>query len=305
MRSVLLRASQSAWLERQMRQRSFSKRALRRFMPGEDVESALSAARDLATRGISTVLTQLGEDIRDRAEAAAVTDHYLHLLEVIADRGLPSHLSVKPTQFGLSLDVSFCADQLARLAESAARHGNTLWVDMEAVPQLEPTLSLYARLRPAYPNLALCIQSYLRRCGTDLRDLLALGAQIRLVKGAYAEPPAVAYPDKGDVDRAYLDLAKQLVDDAAARGIRHGIATHDLSMIDAVQRYAASIAADKKPVEYQMLYGIRREAQERLVAEGCAVRVLVSYGSAWFKWYMRRLAERPANLWFVARSMLG
>ncbi len=288
-----------------MRHRAFSRRALRRFMPGEDVEAALTASAAFAERGITTVLTQLGEDLRDPDEARAVTAHYLEVLAAIHERQLPTHLSVKPTQFGLDIDRVLCRDQLARLADAAAARNNTLWVDMEATPQLVSTLELFHDLRPDHPNLALCVQSYLRRCATDVDALLESGAQIRLVKGAYAEPADLAFERKADVDASYLTIAKRLVDDAAAGGPKHGIATHDLGMIAQIEAHATSVGAATDVVEYQMLYGIRREAQDRLRRDGAAVRVLISYGGAWFKWYMRRLAERPANLWFVARSVFS
>ncbi len=306
LRTLLLKASQSRWLAKQATQRRFAQRAVRRFMPGDDVAAALDAAHELAARGMPTVLTYLGENVEDAGEARAVGAHYLEVLERIADRMLPCHVSVKPTQVGLDVGEDTCAAELDRLATHARALGNMVWVDMEGSPYTDVTVRLYRSLRERHDNVGLCLQSYLHRTQRDLESLLPLSPSIRLVKGAYREPPAVAFARKRDVDANYLALARRLLGPQGLQdGAVQGIATHDRAIIDAVRSYAAATGVAPDAYEFQMLYGIRREVQRRLVEEGQRVRVLISYGEAWFPWYMRRLAERPANLLFVARSLIN
>lgn len=306
LRTLLLKASQSRWLAHQATQRRFAQRAVRRFMPGEDVTAALDAAQNLAAQGMPTVLTYLGENVEDAAEAHAVGVHYLDVLDRIAARSLPCHLSVKPTQLGLDLGEAICALQLDRLATHARAAGTMVWVDMEGSPYTDVTVRLYRSLRERHDNVGLCLQAYLHRTERDLASLLPMSPSIRLVKGAYREPPSVAFARKRDVDASFLALARRILGPAGLRdGAIQGIATHDPTIIDAVRRHAADTGVPADAYEFQMLYGIRREAQRRLVEAGQRVRVLISYGEAWFPWYMRRLAERPANLLFVMRSLVN
>jgi len=305
-RSLLLWGSQNRWLETQARQRAFARRAVRRFLPGEDLDAALAAAGVLGERGIGSVLTQLGENLASTGEADGVRDHYLGVLAEVEQRRLPSLVSVKPTQLGIDFDIQACVGRLDAIVERAGRHGDRVWIDMEDSSYVDRTLDLFRRLRERHENVGLCLQTYLRRTPADLESLLPLKPAIRLVKGAYAEPPDVAYPDKRDTDAAYLTLGTSLVEHAA----RHGgpapvLGTHDLGIIRALQERAASAGLDRRACEVHMLYGIGTPVQERLHREGYAVRVLISYGQAWFRWYMRRLAERPANLWFVLRSVVS
>jgi proline dehydrogenase len=303
-RNALLWASRNRWIESQVRRRAFARRAVRRFMPGEDLESALVAAEGLKGRGFGTVLTQLGEAISDRAEARSVHDHYVEVLGRIRERALPALASVKPTQLGLDLDPAACADWIADLATRAAP--DPVFIDMEDSTYVDATLALFRRVRERRPNVGLCLQSYLRRTPGDLDALLPLNPAIRLVKGAYAEPADKAYPRKADVDGAYLSLATRLIEQAATRGAPAPVlGTHDVGLIAECQRRAQAAGLDRGACEVHMLYGIRTREQERLLREGHVVRVLISYGSAWFRWYMRRLAERPANVWFVVKSLAG
>lgn len=305
MRSALLRGSESPWLSEKIRDRAFARRAVRRFMPGETIEAALGACVALHERGTSTVITQLGEAITDRAAAERVTEHYLGALDRIREAALPTELSVKPTHLGLDVGRDVCTAQVEALVEAASRTGNAVWVDMEGSRYVDATLEMYRALRARYHNVGICLQSYLYRTAEDLASLVPLGAAIRLVKGAYMEPPDTAFPRKHDVDENFVRLAKRLLgEEARACGVRVGFGTHDPVVITRIRDFAEGAGVPKDAYEVQMLYGIRRDEQARLAASGHRVRVLISYGSQWFPWYMRRLAERPANLGFVLRSLV-
>jgi len=306
MRSALLRASESRWLAERVRGRRFAKRAVRRFLPGETLEAALGACVSLRDAGMLTVVSQLGEAVADREAAEAATKHYLSALARIGDGGLSTELSVKPTHLGLDMGTDFCAAQLGVLADAAAASGSFVWIDMEDSRYVDATLDVYRHLRANTPRVGVCLQAYLYRTAEDLASLLPSGAAIRLVKGAYSEPPDVAYPRKSDVDENFARLAKQLLGaEARACGVRAGFGTHDVHLIARIRDFAEGAGIGKDAYEVQMLFGIRRDAQARLAAAGHRVRVLVSYGSEWFPWYMRRLAERPANLGFLLRSLVA
>lgn len=275
-------------------------------MPGEDVESALDAAQELGDAGITSVLTRLGENVSDATAARAVTDHYLDVLGKIDSRSLHSHLSVKLTQLGLDVSRDTCQHELSRIVTHAAERGTFVWIDMEGSAYTDVTLELYRSVRTGYANVGVCLQSYLRRTARDLDALAGVTPVIRLVKGAYREPPSVAFPKKADVDERYFELARYLLGAGWSHGgTVPGIATHDSALITRIQELAQSSGVPAEAYEFQMLYGIQREDQRRLVRAGHRVRVLISYGNAWFPWYMRRLAERPANLWFVLKSVVG
>ena len=304
-RRTILMASQNRWLRERAPQYSFFRRTTKRFMPGEKVEDALAAANELAKQQMASVLTHLGENIADRAEAEAVTQHYLNLLERIHAAGLPVEISVKLTQLGLDLDREFCYANVAKLIEHCPPE-KTLWIDMEQSPYVDPTLELYRRARKAYRNVGVCVQAYLYRTVKDIESLISLGAAVRLVKGAYNEPSEIAYPIKHDVDESYFALAtRMLAPDARAAGVRAAIATHDRALIPRISDWAAAQGIPKSGVEFQMLYGIQRGEQLRLTRDGYRVGVLISYGTFWFPWFMRRLAERPANVLFLARNFFS
>jgi len=304
-RDLLLRASRSRWLEAQFRRRRFAARAVARFLPGETLDAALAAAEALRARGCAAVLTLLGENVTDAEEAEAVSRHYLDVLDRVRAAGLDAQISVKPTQLGLDLGVPTAFAHLRTLARRAAELGNFVWIDMEGSEYTDRTLALYRRLRDEHENVGVCLQSYLYRTPRDLADLLERRAAIRLVKGAYREPPHVAYRRKRDVDEAYARLARTLLEAARDDGARPAFGTHDLRLVALIRAEAERGRVPRHAYEFQMLYGIQRDAQARLAADGYRMRVLVSYGDAWFPWFMRRLAERPANLWFVVRSVLG
>ena len=307
-RRLLLRASRSTWLARQLSERAALRRATRRFMPGEEVGAALAAAVDLARDGIGSVLTQLGEQVTSRDEAAAVRDHYLRVLEEIRQRQLPTEVSVKLTHLGLDLNPKACLQDLLALAARAAAAGSFLWIDMEESRYVDTTLELFRAVRAAHTDVGVCLQAYLRRTPADLEALLPLAPAIRLVKGAYNEPPDVALPKRRDVDAAYAVLAGRLLERAAQGEARAVFGTHDLGLIARLRERALGLGAAPEggawgAYEIHMLYGIRAAEQRALQNEGVPVRVLISYGTHWFPWYMRRLAERPANVWFVVRNL--
>ena len=274
-------------------------------MPGEDVGSALDAAASFSTQAIGTVLTALGERVTDHAEAERVRDHYLRLFDDIAARALPTHVSVKLTHLGFDVDREACAASLDALAGRAEQTGSFLWIDVEESHYVDATLELYRRTRARHERVGVCLQAYLRRTLADMESLLPLAPAIRLVKGAYREPPAVAFPRKRDVDAAYLALADRLLGRAAERRSFPVFGTHDLALLARIRERASARALARGAYEVHMLYGIKTAQQRALNGQGVAVRVLISYGTHWFPWYMRRLAERPANVWFVVRSLVS
>lgn len=301
-RKTLLRLSKSKWLADHVMRRRFVLRAVKKFMPGEEVTDALDAAAALAPAGLGTLLTKLGENLVAESEAIAVRDHYLSLLDQIVARKIDSHVSVKPTQLGLDFSPQHCAEHLETLAAKAHATGTCLWIDMEDSSYVDRTLELYRGLRSRYPKVGLAMQAYLRRTPADLKSLLPLRPTIRLVKGAYAEPPEVAFPEKRDVDLAYYDLSVEMLGAARSGGTLPVFGTHDLPLVNRIIAKAGEFGVANGKYEIHMLYGIRMDAQKELAANGRVVKTLISYGHSWFPWYMRRLAERPANVWFVARS---
>lgn len=305
MRSVFLVCSQSVWLRERATRYRFVRRAVTRFMPGETIEEALESAGKLRQQRLGTVFTYLGENVSDPAEAKRVTDHYLDVLKRIRAQGLETEVSVKLTQLGLDLDREFCYANLCSIIERAGT-GNVVWIDMEASNYTDVTLDLYRRARASFPNVGVCLQAYLMRTEKDLESLIALGPAIRLVKGAYKEPPEIAFAQKKQVDENFFKLATMLVSEPArASRTRAAFATHDRELIQRIIDHVQSNQLSKNSFEFQMLYGIQPQEQLRLAREGWKSIVLVAYGSFWFPWYMRRLAERPANVWFVLRNLFA
>ncbi|HEX9303428.1 MAG TPA: proline dehydrogenase family protein [Thermoanaerobaculia bacterium] len=303
LRSVLLSASESRWLRERAVRYPFVRRAVSRFMPGEAADDALAASRAL---GVGTVLTRLGENLVSAAEAEDVTKHYLDVLDRVHAERLDVEISVKLTQLGLDFSREECEAHLHDLAERARSRNNWVWVDMESTAYTDMTLEIYRRLRERFPNTGVCVQSCLYRTAADVEALIALGSGIRLVKGAYREPPDKAFPKKEDVDASYFRLAERLLSPGSReKGVRAIFGTHDPNLVRRIEELGRSKGLPPRDVEFQMLYGISRSEQLRLAAAGHRFRVLISYGEAWFPWYMRRLAERPANVLFVLRSLLG
>jgi proline dehydrogenase len=302
---MLLAASQNQWLRHRAANYPFVRRTVSRFMPGETLEDALGAAEVLQSKKIGAVFTHLGENIKDRAEAQQVTEHYLGVLKRIREKRLQAEISVKLTQLGLDLSPNLCFEHLNAIIEGAQKD-SIVWVDMEASNYVDATLDLYRRALATHPNVGVCLQAYLYRTKDDLAKLLPLRPSIRLVKGAYNEPPQIAFPRKQDVDESYFELGKQMLKAKKENlCVRAAFGTHDVALMRRLAECASAEGFSKKDFEVQMLYGIQRAEQERLANEGCTSIVLVAYGSYWYPWFVRRLAERPANLWFLVRNVFA
>ncbi len=270
-----------------------------RFVAGENVLEAVDAVRALNARGIRATLDVLGESVTNREGACRAADNYLKLLDVIAEAGIDSNVSLKLSQMGLDVDPALCRDNMLRILGRAEALSNFVRIDMEDSAHTQPTLDLFAGLYAVHRNVGVVIQAYLYRSPQDVEDLIARGARVRLCKGAYAEPASVAYPKKEDVDRAYAELMEQLI----LRANYPAIATHDERLIDRATQFADRLGIDRSRFEFQMLFGVRRDLQDRLAKEGYNVRVYVPFGREWFPYFMRRMAERPANLGFVLTNL--
>lgn len=275
-------------------------------MPGERLDEAMAAASRESALGVKTILTKLGENVTGVEEAEEVTRHYLDALDRIKASGLPAQISVKPTQLGLDLDAALCFGNLQRLVDRAAERETFVWIDMESSRYVDRTLDLFRRTRARSPRIGVALQAYLYRTEADLESLLPLGSAIRIVKGAYLEPPALAFPKKADVDENFYKLSCRVLgaSDPPAGSLLH-IATHDERLINRLATFIGEHRVPASAYEYAMLYGIQQPLQRRLARGGRPLRVLISYGDNWFPWYMRRLAERPANVWFVVKSIFA
>jgi proline dehydrogenase len=273
----------------------------RRFVAGEDLADAVEAIRQLNRQGISASFDHLGESITSEIETHEEVKEYVHVLDSISDGNLDSNVSVKLTQLGLDVSQDLCYANARTIVEAAARcDNNFVRIDMEESSKTDATLQIFKRLRADFENVGIVIQAYLFRSEKDIGELLELGARIRICKGAYKEPPSVAFPNKADVDANYVKLTKLLL----SSGGYHGIATHDENMIAATTQFAKEQDISPDRFEFQMLYGIRRDLQDKLVRDGYHMRVYVPYGRYWYPYFMRRLAERPANMWFVLRNIM-
>jgi proline dehydrogenase len=282
-----------------------ARRFVRRFVAGPALEDALAVAARLNAEGVDAAVTHLGENVATTEDAARATDAYLEVLDAIARRRLQAVPSLKLTHLGLDLGESVCRANLERVAAQGLATRTLVWVDMESSAYTDRTLDLYGRLHATHSNLACVVQSYLHRTAQDVEHLIEIGATVRLCKGAYREPPEIAFPDKRDVDASYSHLVDRLLSvDALARGVYPAFATHDERMLDQARERArrGGVGADR--YELQMLYGIRHDLHVPLRAAGLRLRVLVPYGEDWYGYFMRRLAERPANLAFFFRQLV-
>ena len=304
MRHLFLWASRNRWLKERLPRMRFMRRAVRRFMPGETLADALGAAVPLQVAGIGTMYTRLGENLENLAAADEVAAHYLGAIDQIVAAGIDGEISVKPTQLGLDHDADACLAHLVRLAEHAAAAGSYLWIDMEGSAYVEATISLYERLRAVQPRTGICLQAYLHRTAADIERLRPLDPAIRLVKGAYEEPESIAYRGRRSIDANFLGLAVRFLLDGRDRPIRLGLGTHDVTLIEQIAEQVAAAGIGRDRLEIEMLYGIREDQQYRLAAAGYRVLALIAYGEHWYPWYMRRLAERPANVGFAIRQLL-
>jgi proline dehydrogenase len=298
LRSTLLKLSESKGFANWVTSNGTTRRMARRFVAGETLDEAIGAARECNNAGMLASLDYLGENVSSTSDAQQSRDAYLEVFERIAKEKLYANVSCKLTQLGLDLNVDFCQGLVLSIVEFAARYDNFLRVDMEGSIYTQRTIDLVKRVRARNPAVGTVIQSYLYRSETDVSDLLAYGCRIRLCKGAYKELPEVAYASKADVDANYVRLMQMLL----SSGFYHGIATHDPLMIAASIRHAAAKQISKDDFEFQMLYGVRTDLQRRLVRDGYRVRIYIPYGQDWFPYFMRRLAERPANVGFLVRN---
>ena len=311
LRSFLIYLSHAAWARHAVTQWKFAWQAASRFVAGEKLTDAIQVVKALNARGINATLDHLGEHTTNLAEARQATQDILHIFPAIAESGVPANVSIKLTQIGLALDERLCAENLALILKCAQENASFVRIDMEESAWLDTTLRLYREMRfeRGFENTGVVIQAYLFRSEEDIRQLAEEGAHVRLCKGAYQEPAHLAYPKKSDVDASYDRLACLLMDGSLAHGVPlvsedgkipppPAMATHDGNRVEKVKQYAERIGLPKKAIEFQMLNGIRRDLQENLAAEGYPVRVYVPYGTEWYPYFTRRLAERPANIWF-------
>jgi proline dehydrogenase len=300
LRALLLELAKSSRLRRWITSHGVTRRMARRFVPGEELAPAIAAVRACNKAGMTASLDHLGENVVTREDAERARDAYIEALDRIAADGVDCNVSLKLTHVGLDLGEEFCAEQLRRIVRRADGLGNFVRVDMEGSAYTDRTLQLVKQARAQSASVGTVIQAYLYRSEDDIRALLALGCRMRLVKGAYKEPPQIAFPHKKDVDANFIKLMKLLL----PSGIYHALATHDPKMIEAAIRFAAEQKISKDQFEFQMLYGIRTDLQSQLVSQGYRVRVYIPFGRDWFPYFMRRLAERPANLLFFAKNLL-
>jgi proline dehydrogenase len=300
LRRTILALSRNKALRNWVQTSPAARRLSSRFVAGSTLADALDVCRTIRADGISATLDYLGENVKSLDEAAACREAYLTMLHAMLEAGAEPNVSLKLTQFGLDLSESVCAENVAALVKAAAGIGGFVRIDMEGSAYTDRTLALVTRLHSENPACGTVIQAYLRRSSADIEALERERIRVRLVKGAYLEPPEIAFPDKAHVDQNYLALAKGLL----TAGEYPAIATHDERVIEAVERFASEKGIGRDRFEFQMLYGIRRDLQRRLVKEGYRLRLYVPFGEAWYPYFMRRLAERPANLWFFARSLL-
>ena len=298
LRSALLKLSENKKFGSWVTSNGTTRRMARRFVAGETLEEAVAAARRCNDAGMAASLDYLGENVGSTCDAQRFRDEYLEIFETIAEEKLLANVSCKLTQLGLDINSEFCTGLALSIAERAASFDNSLRIDMEGSAYTQRTIDLVKRVRSRNPAVGTVIQSYLYRSEKDVADLLSVGCRIRLVKGAYKEPEDVAFARKPDVDGNYVRLMRTLL----SSGFYHAIATHDPHLVAATIRYAAEKRVAKDDFEFQMLYGIRTDLQRRLLKDGYRVRIYIPFGNDWFPYFMRRLAERPANVGFILRN---
>ena len=300
-RSALIYLSRQEGLKDFATRFSLFKKLTTRFIAGENIDEAVAAIKDVNARGCTATFDHLNESVTGTAETEAEVREYQDVLARIDESGIDSNVSIKLTQFGLEIDPELAYRNARRVVTDAVRRGNFVRVDMEGSNVTQSTIDCFKRLRDEFDlnDVGVALQSYLYRTMEDARALLKIPARIRICKGAYHEPPEVAYPDKKDVDDNYVRVMQLLL----SSGGYHGIATHDPKMIDATVEFAQREGIGKDAFEFQMLYGIRRDLQDQLARDGYRMRVYVPYGKHWYPYFMRRLAERPANIWFVMKNM--
>lgn len=304
-RNILLWASRNEWLKSRVPKMKFVQKAVKRFMPGEKVEEAIQATKELRHHNIPTTFTHLGENITSLEQAEENTQHYIDLLEKINNENLDIEISLKLTHIGLDLSFDKTLDLLSSISEKANKFNNNVFIDIEDSSYVDKTIKFYRKIKEKNSNVGLCLQAYLYRTMDDIKNMIGINPWIRLVKGAYKESSTVAFPNILQVNENFLSLSKYLLERINEKGIRVAFGTHDLSIQEQVKRAAKSTGIDKRNLEFQMLYGIKTTEQYKLASEGYRIRTLISYGEHWYPWYMRRLAERPANVGFVIKNIFN
>jgi proline dehydrogenase len=305
LRSLLLWASKNNALRSTLPDIYFVRKAVKRFMPGEKLDDAIEAAKKLRQNNLGTVFTYLGENLTEISEAEFVKGNYVKVLQKISDEKLNAEISLKITQLGLDLSFEKAVKHFEEIVSRANSLGNFVWIDMEGSSYTQTTLDFYNKVSRNFTNCGLCLQAYLYRTKNDIEKNLKINSSIRLVKGAYRESSEIAFQKKSEVDKNYIDIAKILLERSKDSEARIVFGTHDSKIINYVKEHTKKINIEKEKAEFHLLYGIQTLEQGKLVGEGLHVKVLISYGEAWFPWYMRRLAERPANVWFVLKNIFS
>lgn len=305
-RSIFLYLSSAGWARKFVTSLGLARRAARRFVAGETLQEAVDAACELNQKGLGVSLDQLGESVHNEQQANRAADEYIKLLQAIQANQLQASASVKLTQLGLDISNDVCINNMRQLLTKAKELGVAVTIDMESTTYTDRTIQLFRALREEFDNVGTVIQAYLYRSEADMQQLASDGARVRLCKGAYKEPADKAFPQKADVDNNYVKLMQQYI---TPQNIQHGayleVATHDPKMIEATRKHAAAQAVPAERFEFQMLYGIRSATQLELAQQGYQVRVYVPYGTEWYPYFMRRLAERPANVWFILKNLFS
>ena len=299
MKNLLLYLSKQGWMKSAITGFPLSRNMASRFVAGDSIDDVIRVARELNGRGKSVTADHLGEHVTDAAEVQAAHAQYLELIDRIVKEKLDANVSVKLSEMGLDIDPEMCRSNMRSLIEHAAKHQMFVRIDMESSAYTERTMESFLELRKIYDNVGIVLQAYLYRTADDVKRTLEVGGRVRLCKGAYAEPATVAFPEKAATDKNFVDLTEKLI----TSGIYHGIATHDEAMIDATIALVKKHALKQDAFEFQMLFGVRRDLQDKLIRDGWKLRIYVPYGDNWYPYMMRRMAERPANLLFVVRSI--
>ncbi|MCF8260633.1 MAG: proline dehydrogenase family protein [Melioribacteraceae bacterium] len=302
-RSTLLWISENRWMREKIPNLRFVQKAVKRFIPGEELNDALKEALKYEQFGITNVFTHLGENITNLSEAKVVVNSYLEALEEIHNHNLNTEISLKLTQIGFDLSIEETANNFETILRKAADLNISVWIDMEQSDYVDKTLDFYKKMKSKYQNVGICLQAYLYRTEDDINSLMEFEPKIRLVKGAYMEPSEVAFPQKSKVDENFYKLSALMLDKLSTKNIRIAFATHDVVLINRIKNYCQEQNIEKNNFEFQMLFGIKTTEQLAMVRDRYKIIVLISYGNAWFPWYMRRLAERPANIGFVIKNI--
>lgn len=304
-RNILLWASRNDWLKSRVPKMKFVQKAVKRFMPGEKVEHAIEATRELLKHNIPTTFTHLGENITTLAEAEINTQHYLDLLDRIHYENLDIEISLKLTHIGFDISFDKTLELFSNICSKASSLNNNVFIDIEDSSYVDKTITFYKKIKQNYNNVGLCLQAYLYRTMADLEGMMDINPWIRLVKGAYKEPSSVAFRKLSKVNANYLKLSEFLLQQIKEKSLRIAFATHDVDLQEHIKIKAIQSGIPKEKIEFQMLYGIKTSEQYKLASEVYKVRTLISYGEHWYPWYMRRLAERPANVWFVLKNIFN